>query len=379
MFPLRNKSWSTAAALFLTVSLGGCAAPLAQPGLVSPSASNETASPREVPTPLFSYTEQACDPEDPRIAASGLEIPTGNRPEARVAAACLALEWLSQPASASTVVEIVRSPSVHELWEAPNRKGLEAMERLIGSRFLPVGAPIKLLLVGDAMEWGCTYGRREIDPYIPRPAPWTEEWLGCSAQRWPCGGSNIELSSGVRFLFSACPNMDLSRPPNGNEVARSLRGGHELVHILQSQLSRRFGFGPVQGFDWAQEGIPIYFDAAAAWLAGYDGDWRLLEDRSPYAVWRTANPEQELSIRLVSRMDPSVADTLQAQLRWLLGSLATEYLVAHWGIGAPWAFYSTSFSPGESFSVRAFGITEEELTRRIDGYLRSELEQAEAP
>ena len=370
------------AALLLAIALAACAGPAAQlPSSLPDPTTVMTPSPSPA-GPLMAYQEQACDPNDPRIAAAGLKLPTGKSPDARVAAACIALEWLANAVPDPAIVEIVRSPLVNKAQEAPNRAGLLAMERLTGRWFVPTGTPIKLLIIGQAMEWGCTYGRKEIDPLIPRPEPWTEAWLGCSKKLWPCGGSNIELKNGVRFMFGACKYFDVSVPPNAKQKVQSLRGGHELIHILQYQLSKRFSAGQPPGYDWAQEGVPIYFDMAAAWLAGYKGNWRLLEDRAPYQVWRAANPKQALSIDLVSQINVEVLpgcpggcpDSPQILMQWMLGSLATEYLIAHWGIEAPFAFYSTLAVNGEEFSMTAFGLTKEELTKRIDAYLQAELE-----
>jgi len=370
------------AALLLAIALAACAGPAAQAPTSSPDPTTVVTPSPSPAGPLMAYQEQACDPNDPRITTAGLKLPTGKSPEARVAAACVALEWLANAAPDPAIVEIVRSPLVHKAYEALNRAGLLAMERLTGRWFAPTGTPIKLLLIGQAMEWGCTYGRKEIDPLIPRPEPWTDAWLGCSKEQWPCNGSNIELTDGTRLMFSACKGMDKSAPPTSSGGVEDLRIGHELVHILQYQLSKRFSAGQPPGYDWAQEGVPIYFDMAAAWLAGYKGNWRLLEDRAPYQVWRSANPKQELSIDLVSQINVEVVpgcpggcpDDPQILMQWMLGSLATEYLIAHWGIEAPFAFYSTPAANGEEFSMTAFGLTKEELTKRIDAYLQAELE-----
>ena len=370
------------ATLLLAITLAACAGPTAQLPSSSPDPTT-VVTPFPSPVgPLMAYQEQACDPNDPRITTAGLKLPRGKSPEARVAAACIALEWLANAAPDPAIVEIVRSPLVHKAYEASHRAGLLAMERLTGRWFAPAGTPIKLLLIGQAMEWGCTYGSNEIDPLIPRPEPWTEEWLGCSTKQWPCGGSNIELRDGTRFMFSACKGMDKSAPPTSSGGVGDLRIGHELVHILQYQLSKRFSAGQPPGYDWVQEGVPIYFDMAAAWLAGYKGNWRLLEDRAPYQVWRSANPKRELSIDLVSQIKVEVLpgcpggcpDSPQILMQWMLGSLAIEYLIAHWGIEAPFAFYSTPAANGEEFSMTAFGLTKEELTKRIDAYLQAELE-----
>jgi len=43
----------------------------------------------------YAYQEQACDPEDKRIKQAGVILPRKGLPEARVAAACVTLEWLA--------------------------------------------------------------------------------------------------------------------------------------------------------------------------------------------------------------------------------------------------------------------------------------------
>ena len=371
------------AALLLVITLAACTSPAAETPS-SPSPTTVMAPSPSPAGPLMAYQEQACDPNDPRIAAAGLKLPTGKSPDARVAAACIALEWLANAVPDPAIVEIVRSPLVHKAYEASNRAGLLAMERLTSRWFSPAGTPIKLLLIGQAMEWGCAYGRKEIDPLIPprMAAAWTEQWLSCKQKQWPCNGSTIELKDGTRFMFSACKGIDKSAPPTSSGGVGDLRIGHELIHILQYQLSKRFSAGQPPGYDWAQEGVPTYFEMAAAWLAGYKGNWRLLEDRAPYQVWRSANPKQELSIDLVSQINVEVLpgcpggcpDSPQILMQWMLGSLATEYLIAHWGIEAPFSFYSTPAANGEEFSMTAFGLTNEELTKRIDAYLQAELE-----
>lgn len=360
-------------AALLCILLFGCSVPTASSASSPPIAGTISPSPTNLEA-RFKYRDRACDPDDPRIATSGIDLPSRVRPEARIAAACIALEWISNSASAASLVEVVRSPRVNVGYEEPHRNGLLAMERLIGRHFVPAGAPIKALLIGDAMEWGCEYGRREIDPLIPLPNPWTEEWLGCSSQSWPCGESNIELTNGVRLVFAACERIDAHRAPSRAQASEALRSGHELVHILQRQLSEGVAIGTLVGFDWALEGVPVYLDTAAAWLAGYSGDWRNLEDRKPYRIWRAANPTNDLSIRLISAIDLTNGNSPQMQLRWILGSLATEYLIAHWGFDAAFAFWTPPFADADKFSNAVFGVTFDELSQQIDTYLRGEIE-----
>lgn len=316
----------------------------------------------------------SCNADDPRIAAAGLTLPNSARPEARIAAACVAIQWLNNAAPSESLVTMVRSPRVVEGWGESNRTGLLTMERLLGHLFRPVGKPIRALLIGDDMEWACGYGRSKIDPLIPYPEPWTEQWLGCKKETWPCGGSNVELTNKVRFVFGGCKLFDLTHEPSEEEKISGWRFGHELVHILQTQYSGKSGARPVGSYEWLEEGLPIYLDMAAAWLSGYKGDWRLLEDRTPYQRWRSENPTTPLSIKLLDRIDWTRAGDATMQMRWLLGSLATEYLIAHWGLGAPFKFYQLRASGGLTVNDRALGLSKAQLYEEIDSYLRSELE-----
>lgn len=320
----------------------------------------------------------ACDPDDPRIAAAGITLPTGERQESRIAAACVALEWLRTANVKAPTLDVVRSPAVHPSRDASHVEGLLATERIIGSRFRPIGAPILQLLIGDDQAWACNYGRKNIDPYIPRPTPWTLEWLGCNRGKagLPWGGSNIELTNGKRFLFGACrPTNCAAGAPSAFDEAQALRAGHELVHILQAQLSKRNRTSQPLRFDWQLEGVPTYLDIASAWLAGYEGDWRALEDHAgPYATWRAENPTKPLSINLVSRIDLADGNSPQMLLRWSLGSLATEFLIAHWGFSAAFWFYEKRATGSLTFSEVAFGMTQKDLYAAIDEYIRSELE-----
>ena len=372
------------AAVLFALTLAACTSPAAETPSLPELTNAVTPSPTPV-GPLFPYQEAACDPSDPRIAAAGLELPNGVGPEARIAAACMAIEWLSRPPIDPSIVTEVRGPTVHPRRNQTDVAGLLAMERLVGHRYQKPSAPILLLIAGNDMDWACDYGRKNIDARIPRSQPWTEEWLGCHTKQWVCGGSNIELSDGTRFIFGACPKniIDATRPPPTSQEWNGLRSGHESIQILFYQLT---------GGDWglpkgnwggltARNSAVQYFERAAAWLAGTPRDWRFDEAgagqynsaKDVWADWRKteAGRSGEFSFTDFVTQDWASLQDPDATLLASVSSFAGEYLVAHHGIEALFTWLS-----GKATIKEAFGITEDELLVSVGAYVQAQFEGA---
>ena len=87
-------------ALLFSITLVACGGPAAETAQVSPtpSASEPSATPSPSADawldaiPSYTYQEQACDPADPRLAR--MTLPPKKYREGRIAAVCVALEWL---------------------------------------------------------------------------------------------------------------------------------------------------------------------------------------------------------------------------------------------------------------------------------------------
>ena len=384
-YALRPHLRPQLAAVLLSLTLVACANPAAQLPSSSPDPTTVvTPSPSPV-GPLFPYQEAACDPSDPRITTAGFELPNGVGSEARIAAACTALEWLSRPPVDPRIVTEVRGPTVHSRRNQTDVAGLLAMERLVGHRYQNPGAPILLLNIGNDMEWGCTYGRKEIDPLIPprMPAAWTEQWLGCSKKQWPCFGSNIELTDGTRFIFSACPKniIDGTQPPPSTQKWNGLRVGHESIQILFYQLTDG-DYGVPHG-TWgglmARHAAVQYFERAAAWLAGTPREWRFDETgagqynsaRDAWRAWRAikANAKVNFDFEKFVQIDFVAAEDPAQTLKDSACSFAAEYLIAHWGIEALF----TWLSGDESFE-QVYGQTETALLATLSVYIQDQFE-----
>jgi hypothetical protein len=295
----------------------------------------------------------------------------------------MALEWLNNDPVDPSVVTELRGPTVHPKRNATDKAGLLAMERLIGKRFQQPSGKILLMLIGSDMEWACTYGRANIDPLIPRPLPWSDEWLGCTKKQWVCGGSNIKLTDGTRFIFGACPKsiIDGSKSPNPDSKWNGLRSGHELIQILFFEMSN--GDWGVPRGDWsglmAQSAAVQYFERAAAWLAGTPRDWRFDESgsgqyinaRDAWAAWRATPAGEEGDFRLVSliNQDWSTIQDPDATLLSSATAFSGEYLIAHYGIEAlfSWLSGTTSFK-------ETFGKSETELLSAISSYIQAQFE-----
>ena len=375
------------AALLLVITLAACAGPAAQLPSSSPDPTAVvTPSPSPV-GPLFPYQEAACDPSDPKIAAAGLELPNGVGPEARIAAACMALEWLSRPPVDPNIVTEVRGPTVHPQLNPKHVAGLLAMERLVGHRYQNPGAPILLLTIGSDMEWACTYGRKEIDPLIPprMPAAWTEQWLGCSKKQWPCFASNIELTDGTRFIFSACPKniIDGTQAPPSTQKWSGLRAGHESIQILFYQLTGGDWGSPRgtwSGLNARSAGVQ-YFERAAAWLAGTPRDWRFDEAGSgqynsaneAWVAWRKTKVgvnKEFVFVDFVTQEWGTTEDP-HATLNDSVTAFAGEYLIAHHGIEALFTWLS-----GSATIEQTFGLSEAELFATLSTYVQAQFEGA---
>ena len=368
--------------LLFALTLAACAGPAAQlPSSPDPT-TVVTPSPSPV-GPLFPYQEAACDPSDPRIAAAGLELPNGVGPEARIAAACMALEWLSRPPIDPSILTEVRGPTVHPRRNQTDAAGLLAMERLVGHRYKNPGAPILLLVAGSDMEWACDYGRKNIDPRIPRPQPWTEEWLGCHTKQWVCGGSNIELTDGARFIFGACPKniIDGTQAPPSTQKWAGLRSGHESIQILFYQLTGGDWGSPRgtwSGLNARSAGVQ-YFERAAAWLAGTPRDWRFDEAGSGqynsanevWAAWRKTKGGVNKEFVFVDfvTQDWVTTEDPDATLKDSVTAFAGEYLIAHHGIEALFTWLS-----GSATIEQTFGLSEAELFATLGTYVQAQFE-----
>lgn len=339
-----------------------------------------------ISVPQFPYLDAACDDEDPKISAAGLTLPVGVGPEARVAAACMALEWLSNPAPDPAVVKVVQGPTVHPERSLLDVRGLLAMERLVAHRYPKPVAPILLLVAGSDFEWACSWGKKRIDPKIPYPLPWTEQWLGCKSERWACGASNVLLTDGTRFVFSACPKniIDMTQPAPETLRWNGLRFGHESIQILFQMLTGG-DFGIPNG-TWggliARSAGMYYFERAASWLAGTPRNWRFdnagsgqYEDvRDAWMLWRASeagsDPDFDFRQFIVNERSNLTDPTLT--LMAATAGFAGEYLVAHYGADALFSWLS-----GKTTLRETFGVTERVLLRSIGTYVQQQLDSSQ--
>jgi hypothetical protein len=295
----------------------------------------------------------------------------------------MALEWLSRPPIDPSILTEVRGPTVHPRRNQTDAAGLLAMERLVGHRYKNPGAPILLLVAGSDMEWACDYGRKNIDPRIPRAQPWTEEWLGCHTKQWVCGGSNAELTDGTRFIFGACKGIDGTKAPPPSQKWNGLRSGHESIGILFSQLTGgdwKVPRGKWGGLMAVSAGVQ-YFERAAAWLAGTPRDWRFDEAGSGqynsakevWAAWRNSagGREGNFSLETLVAQDWVTIEDPDATLVSSATAFAGEYLIAHHGIESLFTWLS-----GSATIEQTFGVTEDELLTTLSTYVQAQFEGA---
>lgn len=61
------------------------------------------------------YLDQACDPEDPRLAAARISLPPAAYQEGQIAAACVALAWIAETPTTTPTIEIIAPPQTSNL------------------------------------------------------------------------------------------------------------------------------------------------------------------------------------------------------------------------------------------------------------------------
>ena len=78
----------------------------------------------------YVYQEQACDPEDKRIKQAGVILPRKGLKEARIAAACIYLEWLNNAATALPIVSYLIEQPVDKSLLKQAKRSLQAALRI---------------------------------------------------------------------------------------------------------------------------------------------------------------------------------------------------------------------------------------------------------
>ena len=152
-------------ALLFSITLVACGGPAAETAQVSPtpSASEPSVAPRPSADawldaiPSYTYQEQACDPTDPRLAAAGIKLPVGEGKTARIAATCVALEWLANADVKYPKIDIISSKAISKRAVATLQESARAQFRLYWKYRNPAVTQPSVF-VFDSIKFLCTEG-----------------------------------------------------------------------------------------------------------------------------------------------------------------------------------------------------------------------------
>jgi len=338
--------------------------------------------PPSVKAPLSAkaYAGLACDPFDRTLRKTALANGVG--PEARVAAACWALEWRARSKVTSPRVIVHASPGFPQRLTKRLRAGTVAGHRLFG-RFADVQRYEVLASVDPA--YSCRTGKQEYDPrniaYPHGPRDWSQAWnSGCPGTDYgPGGWTSSILGEGGRDYFA----WTLIKPEQREMLSNSVVLGptwfmgavsHEFVHSIQMQRSRESTNGQESMGRWYGEGQAQYLgNTAAGWTIG-PADIRSAQLRQLREVMRQ---EKVRTIKL-----ESMERDWQTDLVHPAGYFAYEWLVAHYGIEATFTWWNEwnrdCERPGSSVCWREkapelFGMSAADLLRELNAYVNAQV------
>ena len=156
-------------ALLFSITLVACGGPAAETAQVSPTPSASEPSVAPSPSadawldgiPSYTYQEQACDPADPRL--SRMTLPPKKYQEGRIAAACVALEWLDNKDLKLPKVEIFVPDYVSSAARRSIEQSAEWQLRVIWEHRTYVDATPTVFMF-DSKKFFCTRDHIALDP-----------------------------------------------------------------------------------------------------------------------------------------------------------------------------------------------------------------------
>jgi hypothetical protein len=331
------------------------------------------------PTPVKvdDFTSFACDPYDPRL--KNYKLPKGDSLEIRSAAACLALSFIENPISKSKI-NLSLSPNFQAIHYSTIERSVRAADRIFG-HFGYSGSQTIEVFGSDNPEWLCKYGAKI---YSGRSDVSWENMpdSGCNGNTQGRARADVVDAGKTPVLWFLTTPQSLLQPNTGKyqswpETLQQF--GHELAHATMFQITNfatsRYVEHPG---GWYPEGQAQYLDLGIAWLEFGDSSWR---DRLIAAAKRDAAqyfPNSQISFEALNQQGKDYG-----QAMYSLGALASEYLIAHYGLKKTFDWYTTWSAPGCQFprtqscwierAAVTLKISPEKLFSELDIYVNKQL------
>lgn len=367
----------------VTTWLAGGSASILCAGLVlapaTVGAAGDPAPSVNAPLPAKAYAGLACDPFDGKLRKTSLANGVG--PEARVAAACWALEWRARGKARLPKVTVTVSETFPRERAVRLEKGIAAGHRLFG-RFADVTHYIALASRDAA--YSCSKGEQITGGSLSYPwgeRAWDQHYnSGCRGTDYsPSGWTSGLLGTDNRTFFA----WTLTESDADNHFADDNALGpmwflgavsHEYAHNIQMQRSLGATNGQESIGRWYGEGQAQYLgNTAASWTIG-PKDMRSAQLRQLREVMR----EERVKVIDLEAME----NDWRTNLVYPAGYFAYEWLVAHYGIEATftwWNAWNTDCErPGSGECWRAkseelFGMSASELRRTLNDHVNAQV------
>ena len=334
------------------------------------------------PLPLTAYQGLACNVSDPRLKRTALS--NGIGPEARVAAACWRLEWLSRIGVATPSVSVHASPQF-PAWLVKRIEGATAAGHRLFGRFADVSSYEVIASVDP--DYSCRIGKQVFDPRNHGKHfglnSWSQAWnSGCVGSDYNPGAwtASILGEGGREFIAWTLIH------PEHREMLKDRRvlgptwfmgaSSHEFVHSAQVQRALESSNGMESIGRWFAEGQAQYLGNTAASFSIGPKDVRSAQLRQLQDLMRE---EGVTSIDI-----DAIGWNPRTRLVWPAGYFAYEWLVAHYGIDATFEWWGEwkegCLEPGRGLCWRAkaeemFGMDADTLLAEINAYVNAQVRQ----
>ena len=339
--------------------------------------------------PKNSYANLACDPFDPRL--KNYLLPDGAGPEARVAAACVALDWVESGVSETTKLTTYFSSGIPLEVQQRLKDSVYAGERTFGKH----GSENRTysLLYSTDPEFSCKTGEEimatQKETTVMILPQNRNKWgpnnnSGCPEGEYRPGGAepkNFGSNQENYFTWTLKEPTDIKLEcldVQCNMMWWVKFINHEYVHSIQLQRVKEQPYGPADPGNWAGEGQAMFYQVQAGELHRGPGDFRA------YIMDELLRDMKDANITSIKIEETSNYENV-GNLPFSAGFFAWEYLIAHYGTEKSWSWWET-WSGKDCKNVgrtdtcwreaapKNFGKTDQQIIGEINNYINAQYE-----
>jgi hypothetical protein len=336
--------------------------------------------------PRSSYENLACDPFDERL--KNYYLPNGVGPEARAAAACVALDWIESGVSEKTQLTTYFSEDIPQIIKQRAEDSIHAGERAFG-KFGSKDRTYTLLLSSEP-SFSCDVGKSLMSQKNESTTGVSQNDLnkweknrnsGCPGADFFSGGmepKNFGSNQQDYFMWTLYDKSSIDLNCLDSECGQMWwikYINHEFVHAIQSQIMKSQPRGPQSPGIWAGEGQAMFYQVTVGELHRGPGDFRSSMITELLNDMKTAN---------ISEVKIEESSNLNAfNLPYSAGYFAWEYLIAHYGTERAWSWWkiwngSTCTTGGtdkcwRQASPKTFGKSDQQILSEINNYINAQI------